>query len=543
MKKITNGPLDARIMLIGEHPGEDELKNGKPFSGASGWEMDKMLGEAGISRNECFCTNVIHEMPPINFKGKPDTERMFYTKSEAKKFDIEDLNGKFPNGTILEGIKELVKDIEFVQPDIIVPLGSLALWAVTGEIGITNWRGSIMKGPNGIKTIPTYNPAAILNNWPWRWIQVEDFRRIREESLFTEIRKPEWNFIIRPSFSDVMDFLGDIHDQYIACDTETRNKYISCYGIATSKLDALCIPFMDIPSVESYWSLEEEVAITKRLQEVTSREDVRCIFHNGLYDLQYTMHDWGYTPNISDDTMIMQHTCFAGLPKSLFFTSSLCCDYYSFWKGEGKDWDPRLHSPERYWAYNLQDCVYTFECHEKLMKFLDSYDLWEQYKLLMGLFRPTLEMMLRGVRVDKKTKQELGPQLAQARKERLKWFETVLGHTLNPNSNPQMKSLFYEDFGMKEIKDRKTHQPTVNDDALKELARKEPRLRPLTEKIQECRSIRIFETNFVGARLSDDDRMRSSFALLPKTYRFSASKDSFGTGVNLETIPVGVENE
>ena len=60
------GPVPARIMIVGEAPGEEEIRRGEPFCGASGSELNKMLGEAGISRGECFVTNVSRERPPKN---------------------------------------------------------------------------------------------------------------------------------------------------------------------------------------------------------------------------------------------------------------------------------------------------------------------------------------------------------------------------------------------------------------------------------------------------------------------------------------------
>ena len=58
------GPTDARIMLVGEAPGEQEVLRREPFVGASGTELNRMLHEAGISRSECFITNVCRQRPP-----------------------------------------------------------------------------------------------------------------------------------------------------------------------------------------------------------------------------------------------------------------------------------------------------------------------------------------------------------------------------------------------------------------------------------------------------------------------------------------------
>ena len=60
----TTGPPDAKIMLIGEAPGVDEDRSGKPFVGYAGRTLDKLLYQAGINRRECLVTNIAREKPP-----------------------------------------------------------------------------------------------------------------------------------------------------------------------------------------------------------------------------------------------------------------------------------------------------------------------------------------------------------------------------------------------------------------------------------------------------------------------------------------------
>ena len=66
IKVPPTGPCPARIMIVGEAPGADEVKAMQPFVGASGRELDKMLSEAGIIRADCFITNVCKRRPPAN---------------------------------------------------------------------------------------------------------------------------------------------------------------------------------------------------------------------------------------------------------------------------------------------------------------------------------------------------------------------------------------------------------------------------------------------------------------------------------------------
>ena len=79
VKTKFSGPLDAKIMVVGEAPGADEEIAGVPFVGTSGTELTKMLNEAGILRSECFLTNVCKYRPPEN-----KIENFFLDKKRTK---------------------------------------------------------------------------------------------------------------------------------------------------------------------------------------------------------------------------------------------------------------------------------------------------------------------------------------------------------------------------------------------------------------------------------------------------------------------------
>jgi len=544
---IYRGNLGGKIILVGECLGREEAAKQQAFVGFSGQELDKMLAEAGIPISDCLFCNVLSHFPPGG-----ETSYYFRRKKEAHELRMEEFMGLFPDPIVVDGVKELYNFLKDKTPTVVVALGNLALWALTGlgvdpksptPTGITKWRGSVISVEN-FKVIPTYNPAAILNNWDNRNIMVQDLRRVKREAAFHGVRDPQWDFVVRPTFSEVMGFLEKLHNSsLLAVDIETRWKQqISCVGIAPSKQEAICIPFMSTEKLEGYWDPQEELEITLALKRLLTNPQIGCIFHNGLYDSQYFARQWGYVPNIKHDTMIMQHVAFPGLQKSLAFCASLYCDIYTYWKDDGKEWNEKLPQ-EQHWIYNCTDCVRTFEVFETLTEVLKSLSLEEQYEFQMALFNPVLKMMLRGIRTDTVRRGELERQLAEAAKERREWFKKVLGHSLNPRSTPQMRTLFYTDFKMQPILDKKTKKPTLNDTALETIARRQPLLRPLVEKIQESRSIRVFKSNFVDAPLDEDNRLRSSINIAgTETFRFSASKDSFGFGANLQTIPKGTED-
>ena len=66
MRCNPEGPTNAKLMIIGEAPGETEERLGRPFVGSSGQELTKMLAEAGLDRSQIYLTNVFLDRPPEN---------------------------------------------------------------------------------------------------------------------------------------------------------------------------------------------------------------------------------------------------------------------------------------------------------------------------------------------------------------------------------------------------------------------------------------------------------------------------------------------
>jgi DNA polymerase-1 len=154
------------------------------------------------------------------------------------------------------------------------------------------------------------------------------------------------------------------------------------------------------------------------------------------------------------------------------------------------------------------------------------------------LHKPVLHIVLRGCRIDKEARAKLSFELMESMVKVEKWFETVLGHPLNPRSNKQMKELFYDDLKQKEILNYKTGNATLNDEALQKLAQREPLLRPLVDAISDYRTLGVFQSTFVEMPLDPDGRVRTSFNIAgPETFRFSSSENAFGRGGNLQNIP------
>jgi DNA polymerase len=157
------------LILVGEAPGAEEARQGKPFVGRSGQLLDKMLEQAGIERERTLIANVFRFQPPGN---KVDT---FFSSRKAAKvegYGLAEEYGKFGSAYCraayakeLENLREmLVRE----KPDVVMALGRTPMWALTGENGLLEKVGKPMpcRLCPSITVIPTYHPSFILRgNW------------------------------------------------------------------------------------------------------------------------------------------------------------------------------------------------------------------------------------------------------------------------------------------------------------------------------------------------------------------------------------------
>jgi uracil-DNA glycosylase len=548
------GPIPSRLMIVGEAPGYDEERLGLPFQGVSGQELNRMLGEAGISRSEAFITNVCRVRPQDN-----DITRFIAKSKKEITSAHREFRGKWCLPPVIEGAQLLAKEISMVQPNVIIALGNTPLWALTGISGITKWRGSMLYTAGDIaagkcKVIPTYHPAAVLREWSWRAVAINDLRRAAKFRDGSAYPKPAWNFIIRPNFQQVKDTLGALRrlvvqgHTRISFDLETRAGHIACAGLSWSLTDAICIPFMCVESRDGYWNAEHEAEIICLLYQILTHKNAQVIGQNILYDSQYTWRHWNFVPNVTQDCMISQHSIFSDLPKSLAFQASMYCSYYVYWKDEGKDWAKNM-GEDQLWNYNCLDCVYTDEAGRVELDLVKKLKLESVHAFQQKLFCPVLQTMQRGCRIDIERRRLLISEVQHEVERRKQFIEDLLGHPLNPASPKQMHTLFYEDLNQKPIMTRAKKgvpsRATLNDDALQTISIREPLLKPLINAISDIRTMGIFLSNFLEAELDDDGRMRCAYNIggsasgksAPKTYRLSSSENAFGSGTNLQNVP------
>ncbi|HCC71789.1 MAG TPA: uracil-DNA glycosylase [Bacteroidales bacterium] len=147
------GNISARILIIGEAPGHDEDMIGRPFVGKSGQMLDKILAACGFTRQQhVYISNIVKCRPPGN---------RIPTDDETKTC-----------------VPYLFKQIEIIDPLILIPLGASALRVFFGkEYRITKVRGNWLNWYNKM-VMPVYHPAALLRNPNLKRDTWEDYKKI-----------------------------------------------------------------------------------------------------------------------------------------------------------------------------------------------------------------------------------------------------------------------------------------------------------------------------------------------------------------------------
>ena len=148
------GHPKARLMFVGEAPGQEEDERGEPFVGKSGQLLTKIIEAIGLSREQVYIANVIKCRPPGNRNPEPDEV------ATCEPF--------------------LFRQIDVIQPKVIVPLGKFAAQCVLKTMDpITKLRGRQFEY-RGAVLIPTFHPAYLLRNPSAKREVWEDMKKVRE---------------------------------------------------------------------------------------------------------------------------------------------------------------------------------------------------------------------------------------------------------------------------------------------------------------------------------------------------------------------------
>lgn len=324
----SSGPRNARLAIVGECWGQQDALVGMPFQGTTGQELTNLLSEAGITRRECFLTNVFPLQPAAgkieNLCGKkaevgPDYPFNFFSQ------------GKYILPEYLCEVHRLHEELAEVRPNLILALGNAAAWALLGRASITAIRGTTTTTEEGWKILPTFSPKHVLQSWEARPIVLQDLAKAKREMEFPEIRRPQRTVLVYPTLEEIEAYCRADH-HILSVDIETARRQMTSIGFASTRSHAIVVPFLTDEVVpQSYWESSADEVQALRLVKHLLERPIPKLFQNGLYDLQYIL-SLGIQPKVvQHDTMLLHHSMFPELRKGLGFLGSIYTDEGS-WK-------------------------------------------------------------------------------------------------------------------------------------------------------------------------------------------------------------------
>lgn len=514
MKYIpATGNDKARILILGDCPSSQDVEANKLFIGPVGKELDRLLQDTGIRREDTWISTVSKYMVPPNIEGK---KIPFHIRAKNAGIDID------------KELQDLQTEINQVRPNVILALGGAALWATTGSSKITDYRGSILFGM-GRKVVPTFHPKGLLHHatdgefigyWN-RQVIALDFRRALLQSEFSEVRRPSRNLQICKSSTQLADFLArNAKHSRPAVDIEARGSCLPfCIGLAYTPYEGLTVPLWNKGEIEDVVRISNSDMVNIWIL-LANALYTDVVGQNFKYDQDKIARIGFKIRSLASDTLLKSFTISPELPKSLAFNTSVRTEE-PFYKNEGM-YEGQLANLLTGCA---RDSCVTKEIDLSMDVDIDELELRQFYEnFILKLHGLYLGIENEGFHVNKETKERLLEKYV-AWSERLSYeLFTLTDGYYNVNSNPQIKVLLFEILKM-------PRRYGVGEEELTALLNNQGKTgvhnatgRRILEVILEKRRVDKTIGNYLMALPDYDGKMKTSYFLCLETGRTSTSQ-------------------
>ncbi|MCI0557491.1 MAG: DNA polymerase [Nitrososphaera sp.] len=522
---FSDGPVNAEIALVGEGPGENEMRQHLPFVGGSGRFLWGEGRKYDIFRHTVYVSNVV--------------KRQISLSSVA-------------NARHAVGREELSKWIAMVQWELqqlpnlkfVFLMGNYALQAFTSHTGITNWRGSVLDiqvGDKFVKAVCAFNPAYCLREPKFEPIFTMDLHKFSRviNGTFKEYAVTP---TINPSFGDVLKYLDGLAKSPGPCslDIETTGNEVACVGLSTDPHSAFCINFRD--DRRSRFSISEEAQIWQRLQQVIPKQQI-IAQQTGAFDAYYCWLKSYLKFDVYFDTLLAHHLLFPQLPHSLAFIVSQYTTH-PFYKDEGKLWREG-GDIDVFWQYNCKDAALTFKAYQCLLRDLQKYKLDNFFFSHVMRLQPHLvQATVHGVACDLERKKQISETLSEeVAKLKARFNELVADATddedyiINPNSPSQLAELLFTKLNLR-------GRGTSTDETQRKRLLADERVPGNAKEILTVLDKYKKESKFLGtyadSKVDRDGRFRTVYrqhGVQRAPGRLSSSQTIDKTGMNLQNQP------
>lgn len=553
-----DGPPDAPVLIIGQAPGREENYTGRPFVGMSGQLLNRSLDQIGLPRATCYVWNVFSQQPPGNNVG------YFFQDKKCTKLTWE---GEEHVENLRAFLIDLLEKREagLGGPNVILALGREAMMILTGKKRIYKWRGSVLSCTlvPGFKVYPTFHPRHVnqLLNEPSEGMSSEnkkkqqnilplfliDLRRTVEQSTFPEIRRPDRKYHVDLSYSELcyhLTELSTLKGGMVSVDIETlpspTGPFVWMIGFSKAPDVAFSVPI--VRNSAPAWSLEEETKLWILISRIFLNQNLLKIFQGGMYDLSVLGRNYGLRvcSGTYEDTMLCHHANYPYIKKGLETLTSMYT-WEPYYKDEGKVHAGKRSSDRAEAIYNCKDCTVTREIFPITRR--DSHELgtWEGYRRTISVVPSLLGMMIRGVLIDVKKKEQLAADFGAKANEALFRYRDLTGLDTNLNAPQQVAAALYGYFDMPVMTNRKTGKACVDKEALMKLMRHaNAEHKEVLQAILDYKRYSKLTSTYTSMEIDSDGRVHTSYSFVT-TWRLNSSESPFGGGGNLQNIPVRTE--
>lgn len=515
-----SGDPDAEIAIIGEFPSDGDLSMDKPFASFSGKYLWDNLRKYNILRPQVYTTTVV-KRPVTKKDGVPINELTLW--QEALQFEIS-----------------LLSNCKFI-----ICCGNVALNVLTGNSGITHYRGSMYEY-NGIPVFVTENPSIIQRMPETEVVFAMDIKKAIR-AYRGDYKQPEILRRINPSFSQAMAYIAALkeHTKAVSIDIEVTGMETACIGLGYKRsdgvYDTMCINFRD--AKENRYTTNEEFILLQAFAGLCDDENILIIAQNGNFDSYFMGYKDHCTFKIGFDTLLAHHTLYPRLPHNLGFLTSQYADF-PYYKDE-KDAFKEGGDIDRFWNYNCTDCAITYIAYEEMLKELKEQGLHDFFFDHVMRLQPHLSLStVTGIAVDLEKKAYLNNALSeeinhleQQAKEAAKLVTRNPDLVINLNSPTQLKKLLYDTLKLKHP--RKSADAKARKDLLED-ARVSIDIKNFITLLSRYAKEKKFHSTYVATGIDADGRFRAEFKQygVSKTPgRLSSSKTLWGSGGNAQNQP------
>ena len=525
----------------------------------AGQLLNRSLRSAGLVRSDVLVNNVFCQRPPKN-------DVKYYFEHYPTKLTWE---GEEHLGRLKGWLEGLLRDREsgLLRPNLLVALGSEAMYFLTGMMKITKYRGSVLPCTlvPGFKVYVMFHPSYVnrLMNEPEERLQGQkktqrlnalplfllDLQRVRmqmETPGLVRVKREVEVYKELGRLVEVLRRLGSGVVDAVSVDIETIRTEVGpivwCLGIGEGPGKAHVIPF--IRQGRMVWSAKEEAIIWRELSLLFLNPEVKKVLHNGGYDLSILGRYYGIrlARNTYEDTMWCHQATFPYLMKGLDVLTSIYT-WEPYYKEDGKWWDGRRISDEAEYAYNGKDDCVTIEVWPHAVRRCNQLGMTVNYQRHLKVMPSLLGMMIKGVRVDVERKESLQREFREKAKSASDSVRSLSGVSVNLSSPDQLQRLLYGYLGLPIQYNHKTKRPTTDKDAVNKLRKKVPTdsdAGKILGAISDHRKFDKLASTYAEMEIEADGRVRTSYGFI-STFRLSSSESHFGGGGNLQNIPVRTE--